>query len=82
MSDNFSVIVENQFLQQSKDRVGSITWVKNVIVTLSAQAAKPLVPDSVSKGLQQVSNIIAVSSCKVHGCFVLLASKYLYLSSF
>ncbi|CAM6113373.1 unnamed protein product [Calypogeia fissa] len=56
--------VKDEFLQQSKDRVGSIPWVQNVVVTLSAQPAKPLLPDSVSKGLQQVSSIIAVSSCK------------------
>ncbi|KAL2645017.1 hypothetical protein R1flu_012604 [Riccia fluitans] len=56
--------VKDMFLDQSKDRVGSLPWVKEVNVTLSSQPARPLIAENVPKGLQRVSNIVAVSSCK------------------
>jgi len=54
-----------QFEQQAKEKVSAIPWVKGVSVTMSAQPAAPLVAEDVPKGLKEVSNIIAVSSCKV-----------------
>ncbi|KAG6551285.1 hypothetical protein Mapa_007212 [Marchantia paleacea] len=56
--------VKDMFLQESKDKVGGLPWVKDVIVALSSQPAKPLLAENVPKGLQRVSNVVAVSSCK------------------
>lgn len=56
-----------QFEQQAKEKVLAITWVKEVNVQMTAQPAKPIIPDDVPLGLKKVSNIIAVSSCKVGG---------------
>lgn len=47
--------------------MSAITWVKEVNVKMTAQPAKPIVPDDVPLGLKKVSNIVAVSSCKVGG---------------
>jgi metal-sulfur cluster biosynthetic enzyme len=56
--------VKDMFEQQAKEKVSAIPWVKGVSVTMSAQPAAPLVAEDVPKGLKEVSNIIAVSSCK------------------
>lgn len=45
--------------------VNELPWVKNVNVTMSAQPAKPLYAGQLPAGLQTISNIVAVSSCKV-----------------
>lgn len=42
-----------------------VPWVKNVSVTMSAQPARPIYAEQLPAGLQTISNIIAVSSCKV-----------------
>lgn len=42
-----------------------LPWVKNVNVTMSAQPARPIFPGQLPVGLQKISNIVAVSSCKV-----------------
>lgn len=42
-----------------------LPWVKNVNVTMSAQPARPVFAGQLPAGLQTISNIIAVSSCKV-----------------
>lgn len=54
-----------QFEQQAKEKVSAIAWVKQVDVKMTAQPAKPLIADDVPAGLRKVSNIVAVSSCKV-----------------
>lgn len=54
-----------QFEQQAKEKVSAIPWVKGVNVKMTAQPAKPLIADDVPAGLKKVSNIVAVSSCKV-----------------
>eukprot|EP00249_Psilotum_nudum_P010816 c22784_g1_i1 orf=274-1902(+) len=56
--------VKDDFEQQAKERVAILPWVKDVNVTMSAQAAKPVFGENMPRGLQNVSNIIAVSSCK------------------
>lgn len=56
--------VKDVFEQQARERVSALAWVKDVSITMSAQPAKPLVADNVPRCLQNVSNIIAVSSCK------------------
>jgi len=45
--------------------VAELPWVKKVNVTMSAQPAKPIYAGQLPAGLQTISNIIAVSSCKV-----------------
>lgn len=47
------------------EKVTAIPWVNGVTVKMTAQPAKPLIADDVPAGLKKVSNIIAVSSCKV-----------------
>lgn len=42
-----------------------LPWVKNVKVTMSAQPARPIFAGQLPSGLQTISNIVAVSSCKV-----------------
>lgn len=54
-----------QFEQKANEVVEALPWVKNVNVTMSAQPAKPAFAGELPKGLQQISNIVAVSSCKV-----------------
>lgn len=56
-----------------------LPWVKNVNVTMSAQPARPVFAGQLPAGLQTISNIIAVSSCKVRVCttfFVLQLLAY------
>lgn len=64
-----------QFEQKANEVVEALPWVKNVNVTMSAQPAKPAFAGELPKGLQQISNIIAVSSCKVVLFTVLLNSS-------
>lgn len=45
--------------------VTALPWVKEVNVTMSAQPARPVFPGLLPAGLQTISNIVAVSSCKV-----------------
>jgi len=45
--------------------VAMLPWVKNVKVTMSAQPARPIYAEQLPAGLQTISNIVAVSSCKV-----------------
>lgn len=45
--------------------MSAIAWVKGVAVKMTAQPAKPLIADDVPAGLKKVSNVVAVSSCKV-----------------
>lgn len=45
--------------------VAMLPWVKNVKVTMSAQPARPIFSEQLPAGLQTISNIVAVSSCKV-----------------
>lgn len=54
-----------QFEKQANEVVAMLPWVKNVKVTMSAQPARPLYAEQLPAGLQTISNIIAVSSCKV-----------------
>lgn len=42
-----------------------LPWVKSVNVTMSAQPAQPIFAGQLPVGLQKISNIVAVSSCKV-----------------
>lgn len=55
-----------QFEQQANEVVARLPWVKKVNVTMSAQPAKPIFAGELPAGLQRISNIIAVSSCKVN----------------
>lgn len=54
-----------QFEQRANEVVAMIPWVKNVKVTMSAQPARPVFAGQLPAGLQTISNIVAVSSCKV-----------------
>lgn len=62
--------------------VAILPWVKNVNVTMSAQPAKPLFADQLPAGLQTISNIVAVSSCKVDLLEMLFLLIILVISSF
>lgn len=61
MSDT---LIIDQFEQRANEVVGALPWVKKVNVTMSAQPAKPVFAGELPKGLQRISNIVAVSSCK------------------
>lgn len=56
--------VKDMFEQQARERVKALSWVNDVVITMSSQPARPIVADNVPSCLQHVSNIIAVSSCK------------------
>ncbi|KAJ4787465.1 Iron-sulfur cluster carrier protein [Rhynchospora pubera] len=56
--------VKDMFEEKANEVVAAIPWVKKVTVTMSAQPAKPVFAGELPKGLQKISNIIAVSSCK------------------
>jgi hypothetical protein len=53
-----------KFEKQANDAVAALPWVKKVNVTMSAQPAQPTYAGQLPEGLQKISNIIAVSSCK------------------
>lgn len=54
-----------QFEQRANEVVTALPWVKEVSVTMSAQPARPVFAGLLPPGLQTISNIVAVSSCKV-----------------
>ncbi|KAK4781245.1 hypothetical protein SAY87_017351 [Trapa incisa] len=56
--------VKDMFEQKANEVVAALPWVKNVQVIMSAQPAKPIFVDQLPAGLQKISSIIAVSSCK------------------
>jgi len=58
-----------QFEQQANEVVAMLPWVKNVKVTMSAQPARPIYAEQLPAGLRTISNIVAVSSCKVDLCW-------------
>lgn len=45
--------------------VEALPWVEKVNVTMSAQPARPVYAGKLPAGLQTISNVVAVSSCKV-----------------
>ena len=73
----------SKFEQQANEVVAMLPWVKNVKVTMSAQPARPIYAEQLPAGLQTISNIVAVSSCKVDLCgrfsFILYWSCYIKL---
>jgi metal-sulfur cluster biosynthetic enzyme len=58
--------VKDMFENKANEVVAALPWVKKVNVTMSAQPAKPIFAGQLPFGLSRISNIIAVSSCKVH----------------
>ncbi|XP_010254191.1 PREDICTED: fe-S cluster assembly factor HCF101, chloroplastic-like isoform X2 [Nelumbo nucifera] len=56
--------VKDMFEQKANEVVAMLPWVKKVNVTMSAQPARPVFAGQLPTGLQTISNIIAVSSCK------------------
>uniref|UniRef100_A0A2P2L8G2 Fe-S cluster assembly factor HCF101, chloroplastic n=2 Tax=Rhizophora mucronata TaxID=61149 RepID=A0A2P2L8G2_RHIMU len=56
--------VKDMFEQKANEVVAMLPWVKNVRVTMSAQPARPVFAGHLPMGLQKISNIVAVSSCK------------------
>ncbi|CAN4094360.1 unnamed protein product [Withania somnifera] len=56
--------VKDMFEQKANEVIAALPWVKKVNVTMSAQPAKPIFAGQLPPGLQTISNIIAVSSCK------------------
>lgn len=56
--------VKDMFERRANEVVSELPWVKNVTVTMSAQPARPVFAGNLPKGLQTISNIVAVSSCK------------------
>ncbi|CAA2982480.1 fe-S cluster assembly factor HCF101, chloroplastic isoform X1 [Olea europaea subsp. europaea] len=57
--------VKDMFEQQASEVVATLPWVKKVSVTMSARPARPVYAGNLPENLQTISNIIAVSSCKV-----------------
>ncbi|TXG61355.1 hypothetical protein EZV62_012718 [Acer yangbiense] len=56
--------VKDMFEQSANEVVVALPWVKKVNVTMSAQPARPIFSEQLPAGLQKISNIVAVSSCK------------------
>ncbi|KAF8393323.1 hypothetical protein HHK36_021564 [Tetracentron sinense] len=56
--------IKDMFEQKANEVVAILPWVKNVSVTMSAQPARPVFAGQLPMGLQTISNIVAVSSCK------------------
>ncbi|GJN17855.1 hypothetical protein PR202_gb04958 [Eleusine coracana subsp. coracana] len=57
-----------EFEKKANEVVAALPWVKKVDVTMSAQPAQPIYGGQLPEGLQKISNIIAVSSCKAWLC--------------
>ncbi|PSS36253.1 Fe-S cluster assembly factor like [Actinidia chinensis var. chinensis] len=56
--------IKDMFEQRVNGVVEALPWVKKVNVTMSTQPAKPIFSGQLPPGLQTISNIVAVSSCK------------------
>ncbi|XP_011623370.1 fe-S cluster assembly factor HCF101, chloroplastic isoform X2 [Amborella trichopoda] len=56
--------IKDMFEQKANEVVAALPWVKRVNVTMSAQPARPAFAGDLPQGLQTISNIVAVSSCK------------------
>uniref|UniRef100_A0A0D9V508 MIP18 family-like domain-containing protein n=1 Tax=Leersia perrieri TaxID=77586 RepID=A0A0D9V508_9ORYZ len=56
--------VKDMFEEKANEVVAALPWVKKVNVTMSAQPAQPVYAGELPEGMQKISNIIAVSSCK------------------
>ncbi|KAH7572319.1 hypothetical protein JRO89_XS04G0237800 [Xanthoceras sorbifolium] len=56
--------IKDMFEQRANEVVAALPWVKKVNVTMSAQPARPIFSEQLPAGLQKISNIVAVSSCK------------------
>ncbi|KAG6421140.1 hypothetical protein SASPL_117689 [Salvia splendens] len=56
--------VKDMFEQRANEVVAALPWVEKVEVTMSAQPARPRFGSQLPAGLQTISNIVAVSSCK------------------
>ncbi|GER26270.1 cytosolic Fe-S cluster assembly factor NUBP2 homolog [Striga asiatica] len=56
--------VKDMFEQKAHEVVAAIPWVEKVKVTMSAQPARPVFSGQLPPGLQTISNVVAVSSCK------------------
>ncbi|CAA0808798.1 Fe-S cluster assembly factor HCF101-chloroplastic [Striga hermonthica] len=56
--------VKDMFEQKAHEVVAAIPWVEKVKVTMSAQPARPVFSGQLPPGLQAISNVVAVSSCK------------------
>ncbi|XP_044472330.1 fe-S cluster assembly factor HCF101, chloroplastic isoform X2 [Mangifera indica] len=56
--------IKDMFEQKANEVVAALPWVKKVNVTMSAQPARPIYADQLPAGLQNISSIVAVSSCK------------------
>ncbi|XP_010249843.1 PREDICTED: fe-S cluster assembly factor HCF101, chloroplastic-like isoform X3 [Nelumbo nucifera] len=56
--------IKDMFEQKANEVVAMLPWVKKVNVTMSAQPARPVFEGQLPIGLQTISNIVAVSSCK------------------
>ncbi|XWS17219.1 hypothetical protein CRYUN_Cryun33cG0049500 [Craigia yunnanensis] len=56
--------IKDMFEQQANQVVARLPWVKKVNVIMSAQPAKPIFAGELPAGMQRISNIVAVSSCK------------------
>ncbi|XP_051114075.1 fe-S cluster assembly factor HCF101, chloroplastic isoform X2 [Andrographis paniculata] len=56
--------VKDMFEQKANEVVAALPWVEKVNVTMSAQPARPVYSGQLPQGLQTISNVVAVSSCK------------------
>ncbi|XP_043724697.1 fe-S cluster assembly factor HCF101, chloroplastic isoform X2 [Telopea speciosissima] len=56
--------IKDMFEQQANEVVAMLPWVTKVNVTMSAQPARPVFGNQLPMGLQTISSIVAVSSCK------------------
>ncbi|KAL0315616.1 UNVERIFIED_CONTAM: Fe-S cluster assembly factor, chloroplastic [Sesamum radiatum] len=56
--------VKDMFEQKAHEVVAALPWVETVKVTMSAQPARPVFAGELPAGLQTISNVVAVSSCK------------------
>ncbi|VFQ67635.1 unnamed protein product [Cuscuta campestris] len=56
--------IKDMFEQRANEVVAAIPWVKMVNVKMSAQPVGPALAGQLPPGLQKISNILAVSSCK------------------